>query len=127
VLCFGLSLLEGRHSLLRKLLREKGICLSNVVTAELTYLQAGYEWAAHAPLAEKGGVTKEGLKILAVKDLSAVTAAEGVLSAKQLAVARYADAMTRDVKVSDATFGELKGLFNDKEVVEITATVSSMD
>jgi len=70
-------------------------------------------------------VTKEGLKVLALKDLSAVAAAEGVLSAKQLAVARYADAMTRDVKVSDEVFGQLRVLFNEKEVVEITATVRS--
>lgn len=33
--------------------------------------------------------------------------------------------MTRDVKVPQALFDELKGLFNEQEVVEITATVAS--
>lgn len=33
--------------------------------------------------------------------------------------------MTRDVQVPQALFDELKGLFNEKEIVEITATVAS--
>lgn len=96
-------------------IREIAICRVAVCN------EAGYEWASHAPLAEKGGVTKEGIEILGSKDLSG---ADGkALSAKQLAVARYADAMTKDVRVSDKQFAELKGLFSEKEVVEITATV----
>jgi hypothetical protein len=36
---------------------------------------------------------------------------------------RYTDAMTKDVKVSDELFSELRKNFDDKGVVEITATV----
>lgn len=38
---------------------------------------------------------------------------------------RYADAMTRSVKVPQSLFDEVKALFNEQEVVEITATVAS--
>ena len=46
------------------------------------------------------------------------------LSAKQWAVVKYTDAMTKDVRVKDDIFAELKRHFSDQEVVEITATVS---
>lgn len=45
------------------------------------------------------------------------------LDEKQWAVLKYTDEMTRNVQVDDATFAQLKALFSDKEVVEITATV----
>jgi alkylhydroperoxidase family enzyme len=45
------------------------------------------------------------------------------LSEKQCAVVRYTDAMTNEVKVSNEVFSELRKHFDDKEVVEITATV----
>lgn len=49
---------------------------------------------------------------------------EGGLTEKQWAVVKYTDAMTRDVRVGDDVFKELRGLFGEQEVVEITATVS---
>ena len=49
----------------------------------------------------------------------------GVLSEKQWAVLRYADAMTRDVEIKEEVFGEVKKSFNEREVVEITATVAA--
>ena len=36
----------------------------------------------------------------------------------------YTDEMTRNVQVKDETFAHLKSLFLDREVVEITGTVS---
>lgn len=51
----------------------------------------------------------------------------GALDEKQWAVLKYTDEMTRNVQVDDATFAQLKGLFTDKEVVEITATVSDAE
>ena len=38
----------------------------------------------------------------------------------------YADEMTRKVEVADATFKALRALFDEREVVEITATVSEL-
>lgn len=37
---------------------------------------------------------------------------------------RYADAMTREIAVSDELFGEVRRWFDEKEVVELTATVA---
>ncbi|KAK1149381.1 hypothetical protein N8T08_006604 [Aspergillus melleus] len=45
--------------------------------------------------------------------------------AAESAVIKYTDAMTTAVTVPDEVFQELKGLFNDQEVVEITATVAA--
>ena len=50
----------------------------------------------------------------------------GALSEGQWVVLRYADAMTRSVKVEDGLFEEVKGLgLDSKEIVELTATVAS--
>lgn len=49
----------------------------------------------------------------------------GALSETQWAVLRYADAMTRDVEVKEEVFAEVKKRFNEREVVEITATVAA--
>lgn len=47
------------------------------------------------------------------------------LDATHAAVLSYTDAMTLDVRVPDAVSAALKREFNDKEVVEITATIAS--
>lgn len=96
--------------------REIAICRVAVIN------EAWYEWMHHAPLAKAGGVSEEGMKTLGEKQLDAIK--EGGLSDKQWAVVRYTDSMTRNVKVDDAVFAELKKHFSEQEVVEITATVS---
>lgn len=100
-------------------LREIAICRVAVCN------EAAYEWMHHAPLAVKAGVGEEALKVLAEKDLSFGGGEESSgLNEKQWAVLRYADESTRVVKVSDETFGIMKKLFSDQEIVEITATVN---
>ncbi|KAL9006289.1 MAG: hypothetical protein Q9188_000946 [Gyalolechia gomerana] len=47
------------------------------------------------------------------------------LSEQQWAVMAYTDAMTKDVKVNDAVFMELRKWFNEREIVEITATIAA--
>jgi alkylhydroperoxidase family enzyme len=106
--------------------REIAICRVAVLNG------AVYEWEHHAPLARKGGVGEEGMKVLGEDGVLGEAAgggskapggAEGALSEKQWAVVRYTDAMTRGVKVSDEVFAEVRRHFDDREVVEITATV----
>jgi alkylhydroperoxidase family enzyme len=46
------------------------------------------------------------------------------LTEKQWAVVCYTDEMTRNVQVRDGTFARLRELFGEREIVEITATVS---
>ena len=47
------------------------------------------------------------------------------LSEQQWATMAYTDAMTKHVKVPDAVFLDLKKWFNEREIVEITATVAA--
>jgi alkylhydroperoxidase family enzyme len=87
--------------------------------------RAWYEWMHHAPLAAKAGVSQEALEVVKNERPLGGSARPGLLlSEKQWAVLVYADEMTRNVEISEATFGLLKGLFSEREVVEITATVS---
>ncbi|MCJ1366008.1 hypothetical protein MMC16_005133 [Acarospora aff. strigata] len=100
-------------------IREVAICRVAVLN------QAWYEWVHHAPLAAAGGVTEAGLRKL--RDMGPVGQGQGDqgLTEKQSAVMAYTDAMTRDVMVPEEVFGRLKGLFSEREVVEITATVAA--
>lgn len=100
--------------------REIAICRVAVLN------EAWYEWMHHAPLAKAGGVSEEGMKLLGEKEIDGGKEREregGGLSGKQWAVVRFADAMTRDVRVDDAVFAELRKHFSEQEVVEVTATV----
>jgi alkylhydroperoxidase family enzyme len=100
--------------------REIAICRVAVLNGAL------YEWEHHAPLARKGGVSEDGIQLLGIEERIGTLGERnpGGLTEKQWAVVRYTDAMTRDVKVSEEVFEELRKHFSDKEVVEITATVS---
>lgn len=98
--------------------REIAICRVAVIN------QAWYEWSHHAPLAKAGGVSEEGLEILGDRDFLGKVGGPQ-LSAKQWAVVRYTDAMTRDVAVEQRSFDELKKHFSEQEVVEVTATVAA--
>ena len=50
---------------------------------------------------------------------------ENLFDAKHIAVLQYTDAMTLGCIVPEAKFKALKEQFSDREVVEITATVSA--
>ncbi|KAK3378582.1 AhpD-like protein [Podospora didyma] len=89
--------------------------------------RAWYEWMHHAPLAEAAGVSKEGMALVKADEVEYTIGeapAEDVLSGKQWVVLCYADEMTRNVEVRGETFARLRALFNEREVVEITATVA---
>jgi len=98
-------------------LREIAICRVAILN------QAWYEWGHHAPLAQAGGVSEAGMKLLKESNLDGETGAG--LNAKQWAIVRYTDAMTRSVTVKDEIFEELKKHFTDQEIVEFTATVAA--
>lgn len=88
--------------------------------------RAWYEWAHHAPLAVQGGVGEELME--RVKEPGELRIGQGEghgFTEKQWVTLVYADEMTRNVEVRDETFKVLKGLFTDREVVEITATVAA--
>ncbi|KAF2868058.1 Intradiol ring-cleavage dioxygenase [Massariosphaeria phaeospora] len=90
--------------------------------------KAVHEWNSHAPLALKGGVSKEGLETAFSAPASRGRTGEGGnggLSKEQWAVLAYTDQMTIGVEVDEAATDALKGFLNHQQVVELTATVAA--
>lgn len=79
---------------------------------------AAYEWAAHEPVARRAGLRDAHLEAVRVGD-------PGPLSAARRAVLAYTDAMTREVCVPDVVFAGLRRHFDDRGVVEVTATIGT--
>lgn len=105
---------------LSQVIRELIICRVAVLNGAL------FEWEHHAPLLQEGGFREEAIRV--VRDPQADLTGEvqdRVISEAESAVIRYTDAMTKTVTVPDEAFQELKAIFNDQEVVEITATAAA--
>jgi AhpD family alkylhydroperoxidase len=79
---------------------------------------AQYEFRAHAPLAMKEGVTQAQIDAL-----HAGAVPEGLTDSDR-AVLAYAEAMTKSVRVPDAVFAALRPHFDDRGIVELTATIA---
>ncbi|KAI0206789.1 AhpD-like protein [Astrocystis sublimbata] len=113
------------QTLLSPLLREIAICRVAVCNS------AWYEWGHHAPLAAAAGLGEKGIEVLKKEDLGSVTEEEKEgakahgLGDKEWAVLRYADEMTRLVRVGEAVFEALRSRCDEREVVEVTATVAA--
>ena len=78
---------------------------------------ADYEFEAHVPHALAAGLEQEaieGLRKNAVR-----------LQGVESTVLRYTDAVTRDIHVTDALFDEVKRVFDEKTLVELTATIAA--
>ena len=99
-------------------LRETAICRVAVLN------KAWYEWGHHAPLLEDcAGVKKEHLDAILNSPPHSIEGEE--IDEKHSAIMAYTDAMTLDVRVPDSVIDRLKTSFNDREVVEITATIAA--
>ncbi|WP_425842308.1 carboxymuconolactone decarboxylase family protein [Streptomyces fractus] len=82
---------------------------------------AAYEWNAHEPVAHRAGMTPEQTESLRVDADPALAP----LSAVQHAVLAYTDAMTRAIDVPDAVFEMVRAHFDDRQLVELTATIGT--
>ena len=80
--------------------------------------RADYEFAQHVPFAEKAGLSAG--QIEAVK----TDPASPLFDARDRAVLAYAATMTRDIEVPDALFAEVRTLFAERDIVELTVTVA---
>ncbi|HEY6862900.1 MAG TPA: carboxymuconolactone decarboxylase family protein [Burkholderiales bacterium] len=79
---------------------------------------AAYEYRAHVPFALKEGVPQEKIDALeAWRDSK-------LYSKEERAVLAYTDAMTRDIKVADDVFLSVRAAFDERETVELTATIA---
>jgi alkylhydroperoxidase family enzyme len=96
--------LAGRH-------RELAIMRVAVING------ADYEFRAHAPFAIKDGMSQAQIDALPRWGESAL------FDDKERAVLAYTDAMTREVRVPDAVFAPLRKHFDERELVELTATI----
>jgi 4-carboxymuconolactone decarboxylase len=90
---------------------------------ELLILRTGYlcrsdyEWAQHAGLGLKVGLTKEELtRITSGPDAAGWSPADATLL-------RAADELHRDHHISDATWGRLRERFDDRQMMDIIFTV----
>jgi alkylhydroperoxidase family enzyme len=80
---------------------------------------APYEADQHRPIALSEGLTQAQL------DAFDDWASSKHFDARERAVLAYTDAMTREVQVPDRVFGAVRAQFNDRELVELTATVAA--
>jgi len=80
--------------------------------------QADYEFDQHLPIALRAGCSEAQVAGLKTGDFAPLDTGERAAMA-------YCDEMTRDIRVRDATFAAVRQAFDDKEIVEITATVAA--
>ncbi len=80
---------------------------------------ADYEFEAHVPFAREAGLTDA--QIGALKAGNEPTG----LTDTDYAVLAYTDAMTHDVRVPEHVFARLRPLVDERELVELTATIGA--
>ena len=78
---------------------------------------ADYEYRAHLPFALQEGLSQEQIDALPGWQLSER------FDARERTVLAYTDAMTRGIRVPDAVFAEVRRHFDERETVELTATI----
>jgi alkylhydroperoxidase family enzyme len=77
-----------------------------------------YEFHHHVERAQRAGLTKEHIMALPVWER------HPLFSDEERAVMRYAEAMTRDVQVTDAVFDALRVFLSDAQIVELTLVIA---
>ncbi len=80
---------------------------------------APYEFDQHVPFALKEGTTEAQLQALRQPVI------DDSFNAAERAVLAYTDTMTRDIRVPDVTFDALRTFLDEREIVELTATVAA--
>lgn len=79
--------------------------------------RADYEFEAHVPFARRAGVTDAQIEAL-----EADREPDGFTEVDR-AVLAYTDAMTRQVQVPEEVFARLRPHFDERQLVELTATI----
>ena len=95
--------------------------LTELVVLRIAVLNhADFEWAAHEPVARRAGVTDVQLRALRLP----TAPADPAFSPLQACVLAFADASTRSVAVPDEVFAAVREHLDDRQVVELVATVA---
>jgi alkylhydroperoxidase family enzyme len=79
---------------------------------------AAYEHRAHLPFALQEGMSQEQVDAIPGWQLSER------FDERERTVLAYTDCMTRGISVPDAVFAEVRRCFDDREIVELTATIA---
>ena len=79
---------------------------------------ADYEYQAHLPVALKEGASAEQIAALEAWQMSSR------FDAAERAALAYTDAMTKEIRVSDELFAEVREHFDTQDLVELTATIA---
>ncbi len=80
--------------------------------------QAPYEYVHHLAIGRRAGISEEQLAGLPVWER------HPAFTEQQRAVMRYAEAITRDVRVSDEVFAAVRSLLDDEQMVELTLNIA---
>lgn len=80
--------------------------------------EADYEFEQHLPIALRAGCDERQVEGVKAGDFTALDGAERAAMA-------YCDEMTRAIRVRDATFAAVRQAYDDKAIVEITATIAA--
>jgi AhpD family alkylhydroperoxidase len=81
--------------------------------------RAGFEFEAHAPIAEREGVSREKIEALRRAAL------DDMFEQRERLVLELTDAMTRDIEVPDALMTRLQRDYDAGRLVELVATVAA--
>jgi alkylhydroperoxidase family enzyme len=93
---------------------------------ELAILQVGwltrapYEWSHHVKISHDFGVTDDDIRALIEDSAGRPNALEPMAKC----VLRAAREMTRELKISDATYAELARAFDPERLVDLTLTIA---
>lgn len=79
---------------------------------------ADYEFRAHTPFALAEGISQQQIDALREGKIH-------LFDPVEQSVLAYAESMTRDIRVPDAVFNAVKPHFNEREMVELTATIAA--
>ncbi len=116
------SLLQARVNLSRTINRKAPTLPARY--RELAQLTVGrvtagtYEFHHHISRGQKAGLTPEHIMALPVWERHPIYTSE------ERAVMRYAEEMTRDIRVIDATFDALRTFLSPAQIVELTLVVA---
>lgn len=114
---------EGWLAHLTRIRQQTGLdgAIRELVIMRIAHLnRAPYEADQHAPIALREGLAQAQLDALRERTLP-----EGVFDARERAVLAYTDAMTLSVQVEDAVFDALRPHFDERGLVELTATIAT--
>lgn len=78
---------------------------------------ADYEYRAHLRFARQEGLSEEQIDAMPAWEQSRS------FDERERTVLAYTDCITRGIRVPDAVFAEVKRAFDDREIVELTATI----